>query len=79
MSFRIGEPVKKLPARKFGEKVKVYTDIIEAMESKSKGFYPIEVKDRKPMTVYIALAKKVKDRKDLKPHMRGKIVYMEKL
>ena len=79
MSFKIGEPLKKLPPRKFPAKAKVYTDIIEAMDSKPKGYYPIEVRDKKPMTVYVALNKRIKDRKDLKLRMRGKVIYIEKL
>jgi hypothetical protein len=79
MSFKIGEPLKKLPPRKFPAKAKVYTDILEAIESKPKGFYPIEVANKKPMTVYVALAKRLGTRKDLKLHIRGKIVYIEKL
>lgn len=78
MSYKIGEPLKKLPPRKFPAKVKVYTDIIEAIESKSKGVYPIEVPNKKPMTVYVALAKRLGSRKDLKLHMRGKTVFIEK-
>lgn len=78
MSYKIGEPVKKLPPRKFPAKAKVYSDLIEAIDSKPKGFYPIEVKDKKPMTVYVALSKRLKDRKDLKLHMRGKQIYLEK-
>jgi hypothetical protein len=79
MSFKIGELLKKLPPRKFPAKAKVYSDLIEAIDSKPKGFYPIEVKDKKPMTVYVALSKRLKDRKDLKLHLRGKQVYLEKL
>ena len=79
MSFKIGEPLKKLPPRKFPAKAKVYNDIIEAVESKPKGFYPIEVTNKKLMTVYVALSKRLKDRKDLKLHIRGKIIYLEKL
>lgn len=79
ISFKIGEPVKKLPPRKFPAKAKVYSDLIEAVESKPRGFYPIEVKDKKPMTVYVAINKRLKDRKDLKLHMRGTTVYIEKV
>ena len=79
MSFKIGEPLKKLPPRKFPAKAKVYSDLIEAIESKSKGFYPIEIANKKPMTVYVALAKRLKGRKDLKLHLRGKVVYLEKV
>jgi hypothetical protein len=79
MSFKIGEAIKKLPPRKFPAKAKVYNDIIEAIESKPKGFYPIEVANKKPMTVYVALNKRIGTRKDIKLHMRGKTVYIEKV
>ena len=79
MSFKIGEPVKKLPQRKFPAKAKVYTDLIDAMEKKPKGFYPIEIEGKKFMTVYIGLSKRLKDKKDLKLHLRSKQVYLEKL
>jgi hypothetical protein len=79
MSYEIGEPVKKLPPRKFPAKAKVYTDLLEKMNSKPKGFYPITIENKKPMTIYIALSKRLKGRKDLKLHMRGKTIYIEKL
>ena len=79
MSFKIGEPLKKLPPRKFPAKAKVYSDLIEAIDSKPKGFYPIEIANKKPMTMYVALAKRLKGRKDLKLHLRGKVVYLEKV
>jgi hypothetical protein len=79
MSFKIGEQVKKLPQRKFPAKAKVYSDLIEAMGSKAKGFYPIDVEGKKFMTIYIALSKRLKGRKDLKLHLRGKQVFLEKI
>jgi len=79
MSFKIGEPLKKLPPRKFPAKAKVYNDIIETVESKPKGFYPIEVPNKKPMTVYVALSKRLKNNKNLRLHMRGSTIYIEKM
>ena len=64
----------KLPPRKFPVEAKVYSDLLEAIESKPTGLYPIEVANKKPMTVYLALNKRLGTRKDIKLRMRGKIV-----
>jgi hypothetical protein len=77
--FKIKEPVDKLPAKAFPRRVLVYDQLLKALDKKPNGIYPIEVTDKKPMTVYIALSKRLKGKKDLKIHFIDKTVYIEKL
>ena len=79
MSFKIKEPIDKLPRKASSRRVLIYDQLLKALDKKPIGIYPIEVSDKKPMTVYVALSKRLKDRKDLKLHFMDKTVYIEKL
>lgn len=78
-TFKIKEPVGKLPGRAFPKKAKVYDELLEAIDKKPDGIYPVEVAGKKPMSVYVALNKRTKGRKDIKLHLRQGTVYIEKL
>jgi hypothetical protein len=79
LSFKIKEPVNKLPRKASSRRVLVYDQLLKALDKKPNGIYPIEITDKKPMTVYVALSKRLRDRKDLKLHFMDKTVYIEKL
>ena len=79
IEFSIGAPVKKLPSSKKA-RVKAYDLMVEAVESKPKGIYPIEITGNvKVKTLYVALNSRLKGRKDLKLHIRDNTVFIEKL
>ena len=73
------EKVDKLPSRKFGEKVKVYSEILDDIQKQPKGVYKINIPNRKPKSVYMALRKRIKQDKltNLKVHDRLGNIYIE--
>ena len=60
-------------------KVKEYDEVIESIGKEPSGWYKVNIPNKKPNTVYVALSKKLKGRTDLKLHFVNKIVYIEKL
>jgi hypothetical protein len=74
------ERVDKLPGRKFGEKVKVYSEVLDDIQRQPKGVYKINI-PKKPKTVYMALRKRIKQEKltNLKVHDRLGTIYIEVL
>ena len=77
-SFKI-LPIETLPKRHFPVRQLVYDNILKELESKSKGNYKIEIPNKKSQSVYLALTKRCKNRKNLKVHFISKTVYVEKL
>ena len=73
------ERVDKLPGRKFGEKVKVYSEVLADIQKQGKGVYKINIPNKKPKTVYMALRKRIKQDKltNLKLHDRLGVIYIE--
>jgi len=76
---KLFERVEKIPPRKFGEKVKVYSEVLAAIQKEGKGIYKISIPDKKPKTIYIALAKRIKEERlvNLKLHDRSGNIYIE--
>jgi len=60
-------------------KVKEYDEVIESISKEPNGWYKVNIPNKKPNTVYVALSKKLKGRTDLKLHFVNKVVYIEKL
>lgn len=75
------EKVSKLPSRKFGEKVKIYAEVLAAIQQQSKGFYKVNIPDKKPKTVLMALHKRIKEENliNLKVRQRGDNIFIEVL
>jgi len=71
---RVEPPKIKKVAR-----VKEYDELIEAISNEPNGWYKVNIPNKKPQTVYVALSKKLKGRTDLKLHFINKTVYIEKL
>ncbi|MCS7113923.1 MAG: hypothetical protein RMJ15_07060 [Nitrososphaerota archaeon] len=69
------EPPKIVKAKRVLE----YDELIKSISNEPKGWYKINIPNRKPSTVYVALAKRLKGRTDLKLHFINKVVYIEKL
>jgi hypothetical protein len=61
------------------ERVKEYSQLIESITNEASGWYKVNIPNKKPQTVYVALSKKLKGRTDLKLHFVNKVVYIEKL
>jgi hypothetical protein len=61
------------------ERVKEYSQLIESITNEPVGWYKVNIPNKKPQTVYVALSKKLKGRTDLKLHFVNKVVYIEKL
>ncbi|MEM3688207.1 MAG: hypothetical protein QXW80_06855 [Candidatus Micrarchaeia archaeon] len=61
------------------KKVMEYEELIKAIEGEPKGWYKVTIPNRKPSTIFVALAKKLKGREDLKLHFINKTVYIEKV
>jgi hypothetical protein len=71
---RVEPPKIKKVAR-----VKEYDELIESISKESTGWFKVNIPNKKPNTVYVALSKKLKGRTDLKLHFINKTVYIEKL
>ncbi|MEM3714214.1 MAG: hypothetical protein QXF82_04625 [Nitrososphaeria archaeon] len=69
------EPPKVVRPRKVPE----YEELIKAIENEQVGWYKVNIPNKKPSTVYVALAKRLKGRTNLKLHFINKVVYIEKL
>jgi hypothetical protein len=74
------EKVNK-PIIERAEQTSVYTQLIEDIENQQTGWYKIntDALDIKPLSAYSSLSKRLKDRPNLKLHLIGKKVYIEKL
>ena len=79
LSARISE----LPRSIFPRRELVYDDILEETSVKPTGYYEVQVKGKKYMSVYVALLKRLKANPDLaskiKLHLRGSKVYIERV
>jgi len=76
--FIIRPALESLPSRAFPKRSLVYDKLIKALESKPIGIYPVEVSNKKPLTLYVALAKRLKNNKNLKIHFINRKVIVEK-
>ncbi|MGB9856361.1 MAG: hypothetical protein ACPLKS_07475 [Caldisericum exile] len=72
------EKVDVLPARK-KQKATIYDEVINSVEKSGKGIYKVNISDRKTVTVYAMLSKRLKNRSDMKLYVRGETIYIEKL
>ena len=71
-------PVKELPiARK--QRQTIYDDLLKSLEKQAKGYYEVKIGDKKSKTMYSALVKRLKERKDMKLHSRGEKLFIERL
>ncbi len=72
--------IEKLP-KSLKATGKIYDDMLKDLRKKPVGNYLIEPKNRKPLSVYVALNKKIKENniKDLRLHFLNKEVYVERL
>lgn len=69
-------PVPELPkARK--QRQTIYDNLLKSLEKQPKGIYEVKIGDKKTKTMYPALAKRLKDRKDMKLHIRGEKLFIE--
>ncbi|MEM0007257.1 MAG: hypothetical protein QXR89_03185 [Candidatus Bathyarchaeia archaeon] len=69
------EPPQIVRPRRVAE----YDELIKSIESEPKGWYKVTIPNRKPSTIFVALAKKLRGRRDLKLHFINKTVYIEKI
>jgi hypothetical protein len=82
MSFKI-KPINELPEKKQRKRLKIYDDILTNLENQPRGYYLVTVPDKKNMSVFVALSKRLKGRKGkegtvFKLHFRSGNLYVEK-
>mgnify|MGYP001027438889 CR=1 FL=1 len=74
------ERVMELPrVRKPQRRLTKYDRLLEDIVSRGRGVYKASMKDTKLSSMYSALSKRVKEKKNAKLHIRNKELYIEVL